>query len=155
MSQAAANLSLALTEDLALMARAGVNTLRLYTPPSCDLLDEIARQGLRALVGIPRSQHVAFLDVRHLCRSIRRSVVDTFARSRTILLFCSSRWGMKFHRVLSGGTDGNASSVFSATFMMKPRLSHPTACLHTSTIRPRKISTSHFSTCVPSTSTCI
>ena len=77
-------------EDLTLMARVGINTVRLYTPPSPDLLDEMARQGLRALVGIPWPQHVAFLDDRQLCRGIRRDVVDTMRALKdhpAVLLF--------------------------------------------------------------------
>jgi O-antigen biosynthesis protein len=77
-------------EDLTLMARVGINTVRLYTPPSPELLDEMARQGLRALVGIPWPQHVAFLDDRQLCRGIRRDVVDTMRALKdhpAVLLF--------------------------------------------------------------------
>ena len=46
------------------MAALGVNTVRVYTPPRRDLLDEAARHGLRVMVGLPWSQHVAFLDDR-------------------------------------------------------------------------------------------
>ena len=46
------------------MAGLGINTVRTYTPPRRDLLDEAARQGLRVMVGLPWSQHVAFLDDR-------------------------------------------------------------------------------------------
>ena len=48
------------------MAGLGINTVRTYTPPRRDLLDEAARQGLRVMVGLPWSQHVAFLDDRRL-----------------------------------------------------------------------------------------
>jgi len=62
-------------EDFRLMAQHGINAVRVYTPPRVDLLDEAARHGLRVMIGLPWSQHVAFLDDRHLCRSIRQDVV--------------------------------------------------------------------------------
>ncbi|HEY7054897.1 MAG TPA: glycosyltransferase, partial [Vicinamibacterales bacterium] len=61
--------------DFAAMARAGVNTVRLYTPPSLALLDEAAAEGLRVIVGLPWTQHVAFLDDRSLIEDIRRDLV--------------------------------------------------------------------------------
>ena len=51
--------------------------MRVYTVPSRALLDEAARHGLRAMVGIPWAQHVAFLDDHGLCKDIRRNVVAT------------------------------------------------------------------------------
>jgi GT2 family glycosyltransferase/sugar lactone lactonase YvrE len=62
-------------EDFRLMAELGINTVRLYTPPRRELLDEASRQGLRVIVGLPWSQHVAFLDDRRLRRRIRREVL--------------------------------------------------------------------------------
>ena len=62
-------------EDFAAMAALGINTVRVYTPPRPDLLDEAARHGLRVMVGLPWSQHVAFLDDRRLTRAIRRDLV--------------------------------------------------------------------------------
>ena len=67
------------TEDFRLMASFGINTVRTYTPPRRDLLDEAARHGLRVMVGLPWSQHVAFLDDRRLARSIRRELVQQVA----------------------------------------------------------------------------
>ena len=60
--------------DFALMARSGFNTVRTYTVPSLALLDEAARYGLRVMIGLPWSQHVAFLDDARLTRDIRREV---------------------------------------------------------------------------------
>ena len=72
------------------MARFGINTVRIYTPPSPALLDEAASHGLRVMVGLPWSQHVAFLDDRRLCRQIRREVEEQVRRLRdhsAVLLF--------------------------------------------------------------------
>jgi GT2 family glycosyltransferase/DNA-binding beta-propeller fold protein YncE len=65
-----------IAEDFRLMAGLGINTVRVYTPPRRDLLDEAARHGLRVMVGLPWSQHVAFLDDRRLRHSIRRELVQ-------------------------------------------------------------------------------
>ncbi len=65
-----------IAEDFRLMAGLGINTLRTYTPPSTLLLDEAARHGLRVMIGLPWSQHVAFLDDRQLRRTIRRELSE-------------------------------------------------------------------------------
>jgi GT2 family glycosyltransferase/sugar lactone lactonase YvrE len=78
-----------IAEDFRLMAGLGINTVRTYTPPRLDLLDEAAKHGLHVMVGLPWSQHVAFLDDRHLIHSIRRQVSDqirTLARHPAVLL---------------------------------------------------------------------
>ena len=63
-------------EDFRLMAGLGINTVRTYTPPSIDLLDEAARNGLRVIAGLPWSQHVAFLDDRNLTHRIRLDIIS-------------------------------------------------------------------------------
>ena len=63
-----------LGRDFRQMAGLGINTVRVYTPPHRDLLDLAADSGLRVMVGIPWSQHVAFLDDRSLRRAIRREL---------------------------------------------------------------------------------
>ena len=63
--------------DFRQMAALGINTVRVYTPPRPALLDRAAENGLRVMVGIPWSQHVAFLDDRSLARAIRREVAAT------------------------------------------------------------------------------
>ncbi len=63
-------------EDFRLMAGLGINTVRTYTPPRRELLDEAARNGLRVMIGVPWSQHVAFLDDRALTRNIRHELVS-------------------------------------------------------------------------------
>jgi O-antigen biosynthesis protein len=65
-----------IAEDFRLIAGLGINTVRVYTAPHRELLDEAARHGLRVMVGLPWSQHVAFLDDRRLKRDIERAVVD-------------------------------------------------------------------------------
>ena len=49
-------------EDFAQMRRAGVNTVRLYTPPPRWLLDTAAEHGLLVMAGVAWEQHVTFLD---------------------------------------------------------------------------------------------
>ena len=65
--------------DFRQMASLGVNTVRTYTPPRRELLDAAAREGLRVMVGLPWSQHVAFLDDRALKRTIRREIAAKIA----------------------------------------------------------------------------
>jgi len=67
--------------DFALMAEAGINTVRTYTVPGEALLDEAARHGLKVMAGVPWTQHVAFLDDRALLGQIRR---DTAASVRAL-----------------------------------------------------------------------
>ena len=77
-------------DDFATMARFGINTVRCYTPPSLALLDAAGSRGLRVMVGLPWSQHLAFLDDRRLCRQIRREVQKQVRRLRdhpAVLLF--------------------------------------------------------------------
>ncbi|MBI2834078.1 MAG: glycosyltransferase, partial [Acidobacteria bacterium] len=62
--------------DFRTMAAASINTVRVYTPPPLQLLDLAAEHGLRVMLGLPWSQHVAFLDDRSLCRQIRREVAE-------------------------------------------------------------------------------
>ena len=66
-------------EDFRQMANLGINTVRTYTPPRRDLLDAAAREGLRVMVGLPWSQHVAFLDDRRLKRAIRQELTANVA----------------------------------------------------------------------------
>jgi GT2 family glycosyltransferase len=56
--------------DFAQMARAGVNTVRLYTPPPVWLLDEAHERGLRILAGVAWEQHVTFLEDRRRAAAI-------------------------------------------------------------------------------------
>ena len=76
--------------DFASMVRSGFNTVRTYTVPSRDVLDEAARLGLRVMIGLPWSQHVAFLDDARLTREIRREItahVATLGSHPAALMF--------------------------------------------------------------------
>lgn len=64
-----------ISEDFRLMAELGINTVRVYTTPHRELLDEAGRHGLRVMVGLPWSQHVAFLDDRRLRQDVERQIV--------------------------------------------------------------------------------
>jgi GT2 family glycosyltransferase len=65
-------------EDFAQMARAGINTVRLYTPPPVWLLDAAAAERLHVMAGLAWEQHVTFLDDRDrpgtILARIRREV---------------------------------------------------------------------------------
>jgi GT2 family glycosyltransferase len=60
--------------DFALMRNAGVNTVRVFTVPPVRLLDAAEEAGLKVLVGLPWSQHVAFLDSPAIQAEIRDAV---------------------------------------------------------------------------------
>ncbi len=60
--------------DFALMAQAGVNTVRVFTVPPVWLLDAAHHAGLKALVGLSWSQHIAFLESAAAQAEIRETV---------------------------------------------------------------------------------
>jgi GT2 family glycosyltransferase len=60
--------------DFALMRGAGVNTVRVFTVPPLWLLDAAGEAGLKVLVGLPWTQHVAFLDGPHIKAEIRAMI---------------------------------------------------------------------------------
>jgi GT2 family glycosyltransferase len=70
------------TEDFALMRRYGINTVRTYTVPNRSILDEAARAGLRVMVGVPWSQHVAFLEDARTKRAVRHDVAAAVQQLR-------------------------------------------------------------------------
>jgi O-antigen biosynthesis protein len=61
--------------DFALMRTAGINTVRVFTVPPLWLLDVAQRHRLKVLVGLPWSQHVAFLDSDEVQAGIRSAIV--------------------------------------------------------------------------------
>ncbi len=62
--------------DFRLMADMGANCFRTFTVPPLWLLDLAAEHGLRVLIGIPWTQHVAFLDSPTLKAKIRRAISE-------------------------------------------------------------------------------
>ena len=68
-----------IADDFRMMAALGINTVRTYTQPPQALLDQAVEHDLRVLVGLPWSQHTAFLDDRRLTRDIRRALVGQVA----------------------------------------------------------------------------
>src|SRR5437899_1269451 len=62
-------------QDFALMRSAGVNTVRVFTVPPLWLLDAADEAGLKVLVGLPWSQHVAFLDNAAIQAQIREAII--------------------------------------------------------------------------------
>jgi GT2 family glycosyltransferase len=60
--------------DFALMRGAGINTVRVFNVPPLWLLDMADEARLKVLVGLPWSQHVAFLDSAAIKAEIRASV---------------------------------------------------------------------------------
>src|SRR5436189_2081615 len=60
--------------DFALMRAAGINTVRVFTVPPVWLLDAAEEAGLKVLVGLPWSQHVAFLDSASIQSEIRAAI---------------------------------------------------------------------------------
>jgi hypothetical protein len=116
-----------IAQDFALMAAAGINTVRIYTPPPIHLLDEAARHGLRVMIGLPWSQHIAFLNDRDLARRIRRETTQC-ARLDRIQPHCSLPSATRFLRRWSDGTAHRASRSSCATFTRMRRLHRLTAC---------------------------
>jgi GT2 family glycosyltransferase len=66
--------------DFALMAAAGINAVRMYTPPETWLLDLAHAHGLLVMVGVPWEQHVAFLDEGR-AEAIEQTVRETVRRT--------------------------------------------------------------------------
>jgi O-antigen biosynthesis protein len=62
--------------DFSAMAEAGINTVRVFTVPPAWLLDIAEESGLKLLVGLPWSQHIAFLDSRATRRQIQEGIVE-------------------------------------------------------------------------------
>jgi glycosyltransferase involved in cell wall biosynthesis len=61
--------------DFGLMRAAGVNTVRVFTVPPVWLLDQADAAGLKVLVGLPWTQHVAFLDDEAVRAGVRDAIV--------------------------------------------------------------------------------
>jgi GT2 family glycosyltransferase len=70
-------------QDFRMMRAYGVNTVRTYTPPPLEILDQAAEHGLRIIIGLPWAQHCAFLDDPKLCRLTRRDQAREIRRVST------------------------------------------------------------------------
>jgi glycosyltransferase involved in cell wall biosynthesis len=80
----------AVERDFALMRGAGANTVRVFTVPPVWLLDLAAAAGLKVLVGLPWTQHVAFLDSEIIKTEIRAAVtagVRACVRHRAVFAY--------------------------------------------------------------------
>ena len=76
--------------DFALMHGAGANTVRVFTVPPVWLLDLAAEAGLKVLIGLPWTQHVAFLDSEVIKTEIRAAItagVRACARHRAVFAY--------------------------------------------------------------------
>jgi len=62
--------------DFTLMRELGANTFRTFTVPPRWLLDLAGEYGLRAIIGIPWTEHVAFLDSPRVMSDVRRMIAD-------------------------------------------------------------------------------
>jgi GT2 family glycosyltransferase len=62
--------------DLALMGELGANMLRVFTVPPRWFLDMCQESGVGVLIGIPWTQHVAFLDSKAEKNRIRQAIRD-------------------------------------------------------------------------------
>src|SRR5205085_7229609 len=60
--------------DFERMTEAGINAVRLYSPPQRWLLDLAQAQGLLVMVGIPWEQHIAFLEEPGRAAAIEETV---------------------------------------------------------------------------------
>jgi O-antigen biosynthesis protein len=64
--------------DLRSIAEAGLNSVRVYTPPPRWLLDAAGACGVKVMIGLPWEQHIAFLDdgtrTKRIIRDMRASV---------------------------------------------------------------------------------
>ncbi len=66
----------AVDADFVAMAKAGVNTVRVFNVPPRWLLDAAERAGLHLLIGLPWPQNVTFLDSPAIQATIREAVFE-------------------------------------------------------------------------------
>jgi GT2 family glycosyltransferase len=66
--------------DFRAIADAGLNSVRVYTPPPLWLMDVAAACGLRLMIGLSWEQHIAFLDDPARADRILRGVSNTVRR---------------------------------------------------------------------------
>ena len=66
-----------MVDDLAQMRRLGANTIRLYSVPSPEVLDDVLEQGLRVFLDVPWEKHRCFFDDWTAKESAKRQIIDT------------------------------------------------------------------------------
>jgi O-antigen biosynthesis protein len=78
----------AVEKDFAAMTAAGINVVRIYTPPPTWMLDMALEKGLYIMIGMPWEQHVTFLDraktVRNIKTRIREMAREVSGHSATL-----------------------------------------------------------------------
>lgn len=70
-----------LENDFSLMAAHGVNAIRTYNAPPCEVLDIAQSHGLRVIVGLQGERHFAFLDDSKAILDIKEKVRAGVRRS--------------------------------------------------------------------------
>jgi len=68
-------------QDLALMADAGINLVRVYYVPPGWFLDLCAEAGVRVLVSIPWAEHLEFLRDRKIRKAAREAIAEGVGRN--------------------------------------------------------------------------
>jgi len=77
--------------DFAEISANGLNAVRVYTVPPIWLLDLAQKYGLRAMVGLPWEQHIAFLDDKGRAKEIEdrmRAAIISCGKHPAILCYC-------------------------------------------------------------------
>ena len=98
-------------QDFGMMARNGINAVRLYTVPPRWLLDLADPHGLYVMVGIPWEQHIAFLDSRQRRAGIEQKVregVRACAGHPAVLCYCYRQRDPRIARALVRAQAGRA-----------------------------------------------
>jgi glycosyltransferase involved in cell wall biosynthesis len=113
--------------DFAMMAEAGINTVRVFTVPPLWLLDAAQQAGLRLLVGLPWPQHIAFLDSAAMQRQIRETVVAGVRECRRHRAVFAYLIGNEIPPDIVRWHGAEAVRRFLATLVSSVRAEHPEA----------------------------
>jgi glycosyltransferase involved in cell wall biosynthesis len=113
--------------DFAMMAAAGINTVRVFTVPPLWLLDAAEQAGLRLLIGLPWSQHIAFLDstaMQHQTRQIVLAGVRECRRHPAVFAYLI---GNEIPPDMVRWHGAEAVRQFLATLVASVKAEHPEA----------------------------
>lgn len=69
------------TKDLILLQEVGINLLRVYYTPPKWFLDSCASAGIRVLITIPWTEHIAFLQNSKITREVERTVMESIRQN--------------------------------------------------------------------------